>query len=57
MLHFFEGNYIFVDDLIFHPGHNSLFPETVTIKFRGSRADIWGRGPRKTSTLQINKLR
>ena len=43
---FFEDNYIFVGNLILHPGHNSLFLETVTIKFRGPR----GRGTRKTNT-------
>ena len=34
--------------LILHPGHTSLFHETVTIKFIRPRAE--GRGPRKTNT-------
>ena len=44
--------------LILHTGHSSLFLETVRIEFmgprgrgaEGPRADIWGRGPRKTNT-------
>ena len=39
--------------LILHPGHTSLFLETVTIKFRGPRGrrptyGAEGQGPRKT---------
>ena len=35
--------------LILHPGHTSLFFETVKIKFMGPR----GRGPRKTNTRHL----
>ena len=57
---FFEDNCIFVDNLILHPDHNSLFLETITIKFREPRGrgvegrgptyGAGGRGPRKTNT-------
>ena len=48
---FFGDNYIFVDNLILRPGHNSLFLETVTIKFRGSR----GRGAEKNKYFKIKQ--
>ena len=49
-----------MDNLILHPDHNSLFLETITIKFREPRGrgvegrgptyGAGGRGPRKTNT-------
>ena len=42
----FEDNYIFVENLILHPGHTSLFLETVTIKFGLPKAEDRHIGPR-----------
>ena len=51
---FYEDNYIFVDNLILYPGHNNLILEIITIKFRGSRVDMSGQGPRAEKKEYLN---